>query len=69
MWELSSPEHQTDARDFSVNSERIWDQLSLNRRVDSFDFKKIRSKVVLTMPEQHRVEAPNWSGGGKHGAD
>ena len=67
MWEQSSPERQTDARDFSVGSERIWDQLSLGRRVDSFDFKKIRSKVVLTMPEQQRVDAPNWSGAGKHG--
>jgi len=47
-----SPERQTDARDFSVNSERIRDKFSILRRVDSFDFNKIRSKVVHTMPEQ-----------------
>ncbi len=69
MWEQSSPERQTDARDFSVSSERIWDQLSARRRVDSFDFKKIRSKVVLTMPEQQRVKAPDRLGARKYGAD
>ena len=69
MWEQGNPESQTDARDFSVSSERIWDQLSARRRVDSFDFKKIRSKVVLTMPEQQRVKVPDRLGARKYGAD
>ena len=63
MWEQSSPERQTDARDFSVSSE------SFLRQVDSFDFKKIRSKVVLTMPEQQRVKTPDRPVAGKYGAD
>ena len=63
------PERQTDARDFPVNSERIWDQFSILRRVDSFDFNKIRSKVVLTMPEQQRVNEPDRLAAGKYGAD
>lgn len=69
MWEQSRPERQTDARDFSVSSERIRDQSSILRRVDSFDFKKMRSNVVLTMPEQQSVKAPNRLGTGKYGAD
>ncbi|HCO96724.1 MAG TPA: hypothetical protein DIU00_22765 [Phycisphaerales bacterium] len=69
MWEQSRPEHQTGARDFSVSSERIRDQFSILRRVDSFDFNKIRSEVVHTMPEQQRVNAPNRLAAGKYGAD
>jgi len=68
MWEQSRPEHQTGARDISVSSERIRDQFSILRRVDSFDFNKIRSEVVHTMPEQQRVNAPNRLAG-KYGAD
>ena len=44
-----SPERQTDARDFSVSSERIRGRFSILRCVDFFDFNKIRNKVVLTV--------------------
>jgi len=63
------PGRQIDARDFSVNSERIRDEFSILHRVDSFDFNKIRSKVVHTMPEQQRVEEPDRLAAGKFGAD
>lgn len=64
-----SPERQIDARDFSVSSERIQDRFSILRRVDSFDFNKIRSKVVLTMSEQQGVETTDRLAAGKYGTD
>ena len=44
-----SPGHPTDALDFSLSSERIQGRISILRRADSFDFDKVRGKVVLTM--------------------
>lgn len=64
-----SPACKTDARDFSLISERIQGRFSIFRRVDSFDFDKIRGKVMLTMSEQRRVITPDWSVAPKYGTD
>jgi hypothetical protein len=66
---VCSPECQTDVRDFLLSSEKIRGRFSILRRVDSYDFNKILSEVVLMMSEQQRVKTPDLSVAGKYGAE
>ena len=64
-----SPKCQTDARDFSLSSQRIRDRFSILCRVDSFDFNVISSEVVLTKSDRQGVETLDRLVVGKYGFD